>query len=295
MEFVCLCQWDVAAGAGFRKGVLVTSSTTLTDVGAGSFLARFLNGARFAASGITLTLKSQRLILWSLVPMLVQAAIFAALVVVGSRFLDDVMTRVAPEQGHWYSFIGSVLYVALVVLLVVASVIASIFIASVVCDPFYDVLSEATESVLLGREVGLPFSVPLVVRGIVLELGATLWRLTIFLAVALPLWLIGLTGVGSIIAVPASLAWSWMFVALAFLSRSMARHYIPGKKRMSALFEQKACALGFGAVGWVMAYIPLTAPFLVVGATRMYLALAAHDRIASNLTPQDKATLRGAA
>ncbi len=270
--------------------------STLHDVGAGSFFSRFLNGARFAASGISLTLRNRRLVLWSLVPMVVQAVIFAALVVLGSRFLDDIIERIAPDDGHWYSFIGSVLYVALVVLLVVASVIASIFIASVVCDPFYDVLSEATESVMLGREVGLPFSVPLVVRGILLELGATLWRLSIFLAVALPLWLISLTGVGGIIAVPLSLAWSWMFVALAFLSRSMARHAIPGKKRMSALYEQKACALGFGAVGWLMAYIPLTAPFLVVGATRLYLALAAHDRIASNLTPQDKATLlRGGA
>lgn len=266
----------------------------LTDVGAGSFLSRFWSGARYAASGIALTFKHQRLILWSLVPMLVQALIFVALVVLGSRFLDDIVGRVGPEDGHWYSFIGSILYVALVLLLLIASIIASIFIASVVCDPFYDVLSEATESVLLGREVGTPFSVPLVIRGILLELGATIWRLAVFLSVAIPLWLIGLTGVGSIVAVPLSLAWSWMFVALAFLSRSMARHAIPGKKRMSALFEQKACALGFGAVGWVMAYVPLTAPFLVVGATRMYLSLAAHDRIASSLTPADKVALKGA-
>lgn len=233
--------------------------------------------------------------LWSIVPMLVQALIFVALLVAGSRYLDDLVNRLGPAAGHWYSFIGAILHVALVVLLVVASVIASIFLAGVVCDPFYDVLSEATESVLLGREVGVPFSVPLVVRGILLELGATLWRLAIFMAVALPLWLIGLTGVGSIVAIPLSLAWSWMFVALAFLSRSMARHAIPGKKRMSALFEQKACALGFGAVGWLMAYLPLTAPFLVVGATRMYLALAAHDRIPSTLSDADKRALRGTA
>lgn len=266
----------------------------LADVGAGSFLSRFWSGASFAASGIALTLRHRRLLLWSLVPMLVQAAIFAALVVAGVGFIDDVVARVGPESGHWYSFVGSILYVALVIALVVVSVIASIFLASVVCDPFYDVLSEATESVLLGRDVGQPFSLPLVVKGILLELGATLWRLAVYASVAVPLWLIGLTGVGSIVAVPLSLAWSWMFVALAFLSRSMARHAMPGKTRMAALFEQKACALGFGAVGWVLAYLPLTAPFLVVGATKLYLALAAHDRIASNLTPDDKAALRAA-
>lgn len=266
---------------------------SLRDVGAGSFLARFWSGASFAASGIGLTVRHGRLLGWSIVPMAVQALLFVALLLAGSRFIDDVVKALGPTAGHWYSFVGGILYVALIVLLVIASVIGSIFLAGVVCDPFYDLLSEATESVLLGREVGAPFSLALVVRGIALEGGATIWRLALFLAVAVPLWLVGLTGVGSVVAIPLSLAWSWMFVALAFLSRSMARHALPGKQRLAALFEQKACALGFGAVGWLMAYLPLTAPFLVVGATRMYLALAAHDRIPSTLSAADKRALRG--
>jgi uncharacterized protein involved in cysteine biosynthesis len=267
---------------------------SLRDVGAGSFLARFWSGASFAASGIGFTLRHRRLLLWSIVPMLVQASIFVALVIIGARFLDDIVLRFGPAAGHWYSFIGSILYAALAVLLVVASVIGAIFLGGVVCDPFYDLLSETTESVLLGRDVGAPWSAAMVLRGLGLELSATVWRLVVFLSVAVPLWLIGLTGVGSVVAVPASLAWSFMFVALASLSRSMGRHGIPGGRRMGALFDQKACALGFGALGWLMAYVPLSAPFLVVGATRMYLALAAWDRVESTLSAADKRALKAA-
>jgi uncharacterized protein involved in cysteine biosynthesis len=271
-----------------------TRDGALPDVAAGSAVARFSSGARFAASGIVLTLRHRRLLVAALVPMLIQAAIFVGLVVGGFGFIDDLVQRLGPEPGHWYSFLGEVLELALVVGLVATSLIASIFLGGVVCDPFYDVLSEATESVLLGRDVGQPFSLAAAVKGVLLELSAMIPRLLLYLAVAIPLWILGLSGVGSFVAVPLSLAWSWLFVALAGLSRSMARHAIPGTRRLSALFSQTACALGFGAVGWVLAYVPLTTPFLVVGGTRLYLALAAHDRVPSNLSDADKRVLRGA-
>jgi hypothetical protein len=53
-------------------------------------------------------------------------------------------------------------------------------------------------------------------------------------------------------------------------------------------------SLGFGAVGWLFSYIPLTSPFLVVGGTRLYLALAAWDRIESSLSDDEKQKLRAA-
>lgn len=224
--------------------------------------------------------------------MIVQLAIFVGLVVLGAGSIDELVARFGPEAGHWYSFLGGVLGVVLFGGLVLASLVLSLFVGGVVCDPFYDVISEETESLLLGRDVGQPFSVASVIKGILLELQAMVPRLFIYFVVAVPLWLLGMTGVGSVIAFPASLAWSWLFVALSGLSRSMSRHAVPGRARLAALFSQKACALGFGAVGWLLAYVPLTTPFLVVGGTRLYLALAAWDRVPSNLVDNDKVTLR---
>ncbi|MCC7071252.1 MAG: EI24 domain-containing protein [Deltaproteobacteria bacterium] len=269
-------------------------SASLPDVTTGSFLDRVLSGARFAASGVMFTLRHFRVLRWALVPMVVQALIFVGLVALGLMYVNDAAAALGPDPGHWYSFLGAVLEIALVVLLLVVGAVATLLIGGVVCDPFYDAISEATESILLARDVGEPFTVVGVLRGVLRELGATVLRLTLYLGVAIPLWILGLTGIGSIIAIPASLAWTWFFVAVEALSRSQARHKLPGGQRFSAVFQHKALALGFGAAGWLFAYIPLTAPFLIVGGTRLFLSLAAHDRVPSTLSLPDKARLKGA-
>lgn len=269
-------------------------ASPLPDVASGSFLDRVLTGARFAASGVSFTLSHFRVLRWALIPMVVQALLFVGLVMLGLGYVDEMAKALGPEPGHWYSFMGAVLQVALVVLLLVVGAVATLLLGSVVCDPFYDGLSEATESVLLARDVGEPFTVAGVLQGVLRELGATVLRLSLYLGVAIPLWILGLTGIGSLVAVPASLAWTWLFVAIEALSRSQARHKQPGGQRFSAVFQQKGLALGFGAAGWLFAYIPFTAPFLIVGGTRLFLALAAWDRVPSALSLPDKARLKGA-
>lgn len=264
----------------------------LPDAAAGTFLDRFSAGARFAASGIAFTLKRPRLLAWAFVPMVVHVALLVFLVWAGAEHVGALSERWGPAADSAFSFLRPVLTLLLLGGLLLVSLVVSLLVGGVVCDPFYDTLSEATESVLLGRDVGQPFSLSGAVQGTLRELSATVPRLAIYLAVAVPLWLLGLTGVGAVVAAPASLAWNWLFVTLSALERSMSRHALTGRARLSALFAQPAGALGFGAVGWGLAHLPFTLPFLVVGGTRLYLALAAWDRVPSNLTDSDKRALR---
>jgi uncharacterized protein involved in cysteine biosynthesis len=76
------------------------------------------------------------------------------------------------------------------------------------------------------------------------------------------------------------------------LSRSQARHALAARDRLGVLKHQTVAALGFGALGWALAFVPFTAPLLVVGGTRMFLSLAAHDRVPSALTDAEKLRLR---
>jgi uncharacterized protein involved in cysteine biosynthesis len=263
----------------------------MRDIGGGFFLLRFWSGASFAASGIGFTFRHKKLLLWSIVPMLVQAVIFVALLVSGIMLSGDLVDKVRPDAGHWYSFVGGPLFFVSILVVILLSAVGSLFLGGVVCDPFYDTLSETTESILVGRDVSTPFIPALIAKGILRELLALPWRLFLYLLVAVPLWLFSLTGVGSVVAVPLSLMWTWMFVALAGCSRGMARHAVGGRARIAGVFKVPFVSLGFGAVGWLMSYVPLTYPFLVVGGTRLYLALAAHDRIPSTLTADDKRAL----
>lgn len=267
--------------------------TPLRDTGGALTPMGFVVGAHYAASGIGFTLRHRRLLLLSLVPMLVQAALFCALMFYGLRWVESLVAPLRPEAGHWYSFLGALAWFIGAALMSLAAVLLSLLFTSVLCDPLYDLLSEATESLLLGRDVATKATVATFLAGILRELFALPWSLGVYALGAVPLWLLSLTGVGSVIALPLTLAWTWLFVALSGMSRSLGRHAIPGRRRLAILFGTPAASMGFGCVGWVMSHVPLTYPFLVVGGTRLHLALAAHGRVESTLTEEDKQVLRG--
>ena len=171
--------------------------------------------------------------------------------------------------------------------------VLALFLGSVVCDPLYDGISEAAEAELLGHPVEAK-AVPLreTIAGIARELRASLLSLAVYLAGSFVLFVVGLTGVGSVIAGPGSLAWTWLFVTVEVIARPQARHAVEARARVATSREHLAVSLGFGAVASLLAWIPMSTPILVAGGTRLYLALAAHDRVPSTLTEADKRRLR---
>ncbi len=264
----------------------------MRDIGGGFFGTRFFWGARFAFGGISWVFKHRTLWWWSLTPMVVQAALFGALLVGGFHLAGLAVDALGPEAGHWYSFIGRLLMVGAKAMVVLGSIVTTLLVGSALCDTFYDVLSEKTESVMLGRDVSLPLTPARIFGGMAREFAGIPWRLFLYLLVSVPLWLLSATGVAAVVSVPLSLAWTWLFVALSGLSRSFARHSVRRRVRLWSVLTMPSTALGFGAVGWAISHVPLTYPFLVVGGTRLYLHLAAFDRLPNTLTEADKAALR---
>lgn len=268
-----------------------TKRAGLRDVGGSFSPLRMFHGALFAVSSVPFVFRHPRLLAWSVVPMLVQVALFAGLLLLAWP-LTAVIAHLGPEPGHWYSFVGGLLFVLTAVGVVLLCLVVSLMLGSVVCDPFYDVLSQETEALLLGRPASKRATLGKVLEGIVNEFLSLPWRLVMFALVAGPLWLLSLTGFMAVVTVPLTLAWTWMFVALSGMGRSLARHDVRRRTRFRIIFSNPGVALGFGGAGWLLSHLPLTSPFLVVGGTRLHLSLAAWDRLPSELPEADKALLR---
>jgi uncharacterized protein involved in cysteine biosynthesis len=266
--------------------------SALKDAGPGFSPLGFWAGARFALGGIRFTFQHKRLLALSIVPMLAQGAIFAGLLWASWSLLTTLGAALRPAPGHWYSFVGGLEWVMAGLFSVIIALLLTLLLTNAVCDPFYDLLSEVTESLLLGRPVSQPTTFNSVLGGMVTEVLALPWRVAIYALLTVPLWLVSLTGVAAVVTVPLTLAWTWMFFALSGLSRSLARHAVSRPRRLWVVFARPTVSLGFGAVGWLLSHIPLTTPFLVVGGTRLHLSLAAHDRLESNLGETDKLALR---
>lgn len=277
----------------------MTRTPTLFDPNAtDGVVTGFLAGARAAFAGIPTVFSDGRLRLLAVLPMTVHVALFSALLfwLVGTvapdaaAALNHALGAEAGSGGAWTKFLAGVVHGAVIVLGVVVAFFGSILASNVVCDPFYDALSERTEELFLDHDVGNPFSVWSMAVGVVRELQANLIRLAVWGIVAVPLWLLSFTFLG-LVTGPLSLLWAWLFSAYEFFSRSLGRHTVDMPSRFRTLFSHKSFFLGFGATAALLSLLPFTSPFLVVGATRSYLALAARGRVASQLTSDDKARL----
>ncbi len=259
---------------------------------------RFVVGFRAAFAGMPVVFADRRLLLLSVVPMLLHMGLFIALLFVfvghGAPAAGDAIGAVlgldAKDGSAWTMVLTGIVRAGAVLLGIVVAFFGSVFGASVLGDPFYDLLSERAEELSLGRAVGAPLTLRSVGVGLARELSANIVRIVLWAMGALPLWLLSFT-VAAIVAGPLSLLWTWLFTAYEFLSRSLVRHTVDIGGRFGALFSHKALFLGFGAGATLLSLVPFTSPFLVVGATRLYLALAARDQVASRLSDEDRRRL----
>ena len=253
---------------------------TLPDVGAGNAVTRFVAGARFALGSVRYTWSHPSLLRAALVPMVVQLVLLATVAVTGAELMMRFVLRYvsSPDSLPLVGRIG--LWAAVGVLSLMAATLLTFFAGSVICDPFYDWISERTEALVTGREVAGRRGVGAMATGVLRELWSTTVRLSVYLVGLGALFVVSLVPGVAALGGPLSMGWTWLFVALEVFARPQARGAIGGRARLGVVRQHLSLSLGFGAGGWLITFLPFTTPMLVVGGTRLYLALAAHGRLA---------------
>lgn len=276
------------------------TSERFPDVSNAPFSARVSGGIGFALAGVGLTLRRPELRWPALLSILLNIVVYGALAVLGWYLVADV----GPDPTAYEGWLRTVmewargaLRVALLILWLLAAIWLAILVGGLLSSPLFDLLSERTEEMLVGRHVGAPFSLVTTLRLALREIGVQVKLLLVYLPVSLLILLANLIPVaGQLLS--STLAWVWtaLWVSMTFAGPATARHGLGATARMKLLLDNKALSTGFGAIGGVpflsFFLLPLLGPGLVVGMTRMYLALAAHDRIASKLSEAEKVALR---
>ncbi len=169
-------------------------------------------------------------------------------------------------------------------------IVGRIFIASLV-----DRFTASVESLFFRRpEPRFPLAASLF--GALKEIGVESTLLAGQLPILLMLWLLSLVPlVGPPLALALGYLWTCMWLALATMAPVISRHGHGTFRRMRLLGGNKALCLGLGAVPAVLPIIlyPLLLPGLTVAATQIFLGLASHDRVESDLSREDKDRLAG--
>jgi len=273
------------------------------DVTVASLPRRAADGFGFAIGGIKETLARPDLRYIALGCVLLNLVIYGVLVWLGISWLDSA-TEWLPDPMQYEGFArsamellsGAVKFVVFIGWLL-ASIWLALALANVLAGPLFDLLSERAEEHLLGHTHAPPFSLALALKLAVREIFIQIGMLLIYLPLVATVFVVGLVPLVGQVLGPI-LAWnlSALWVALGLTGPPLARHGLSASQRVGMVFGHKATAAGFGALGGIpfvsFLLLPFLSPALVVGGTRMFLVLAAYDRVPSKLTEADKALIR---
>ena len=250
---------------------------------------RLLTGARHLLWGLKTSLSHGSLLLLSVAVVAVNLLVYCLLLGIGIYYSGDLSRYLAEKlpdaiESRW-------LEISLQIVVIGAWAMVSLFLAigaaSALTGPLLDRISERTERILTGDVHPPPFSI----QGFVMETAATL-------AIMLRSLLVGIVAtvllgwipvVGQ--AIPFLVAAA--FVALNFIQPTAARHRVTTRDRIRMLTQNKALILGFGLPASIFPFllVPILTPALVVGGTRLYLSLAAIERVPNTLTEAQRSAL----
>jgi len=242
------------------------------------------------AAALRLLLRERRLWPLAALPLLLSVAAVvgaAAGVLTWSGEIRAFASGLLPVPGAetWYAWLwvgplralSFLLGVALFAALAAVAVVAAFALASLVASPFHDALARRVEEIVTGRvealnEPGLAGLLRQASRAVREEAR----RLGFFAALWLSVGAVGtLVPGGQLLAAPALLLLSLLFLPLDYAGYTFDRRGVPFAERRRWVRRHLGPALGFGAAALLLCAVPglnlLALPVLVVAGTLLAL------------------------
>ncbi len=265
---------------GVREQALMVRLAGLREQGR---WARFLAGLSLPLQAVRVFLRSPRLLLWAIVPAMINLVLFAGAVFLlirkGGDWLSSIWAR--PELVGWGDWLWAgawwLVFAVVMALGVVLSYFFVLIVGGFVASPFNDALSVRVETLLTGKvadDGGGGSFVSSVIRG-VLESIATFALFVMFMAPLLGLHLVPVVGsVAYSILAPVV---SMYFLMLEYTGGVLERHGFLYRERMRVLLGHRSFAIGYGVGAGFLIFVPVVnlvaMPILVVAGTIAGLSL----------------------
>lgn len=230
-------------------------------------------GAAYLTRGARL-LAHPSLRLFVIVPLLVNIAIFATLLVLGYGYLVELMTWLDARLPEWLDFLQWIIWPLLVLTAGLIGGYLSTSVALLISSPFNGLLAEKAEELITGRPVealeGLGAALMMVPRGILRELLKLLYYVPMALVV---LVLSLLPGINALAPALWFLLGAWM-MSIQFVDYPMDNHRLSFADVKAAVRSRRLSSMSFGGMVALCAGIPVVnffvVPAAVVGATLLW-------------------------
>jgi CysZ protein len=236
-------------------------------------LPNAISGALLPFRALGLIVKHRELWVYVLIPLLINIVVglllYIGLVAGGLRAID----RLIAEGGFWIDLLQGLLQALLVVGLFLVVGFLLVRFGVVLGAPWYGQLSERIEHILLGVVPPQPpLSLGTVARDIGRALLFELKKLSLTLAVSLPLLLLGLVPVaGQIIGLVGGIGLGVLIACLDFFDGALERRRRSFREKLGFALRGFPASLSFGLMAFGLCSIPLlnllAIPLCVAGGT----------------------------
>lgn len=214
---------------------------------------------------------------WVIAPALVTALILGALVVLASRMLDGIVTKLT---GYLPSFLADVagwgLSLLVIIGLVAGAILLFVSVAGAIAGPFCEMLSEAVEEKLTGKS-SPPFSLPQFVVDAGKGIAHSLRRLITSLLAALLLVILSFIPLlGSLAALAIGGYFASRAAAYDSYDAILSRRSMSYAEKHAFLAQYSARSLGLGAAVAGMMLVPFV-NLVALGVGAVGATLACHE------------------
>jgi CysZ protein len=241
-----------------------------------SFVVNFSRGFFAPFRSFRLVRNNPRLILYILVPFLINTLVFSGAVYLGLDFFGSTVVEYIPQGESWYWSVRYwFLWVVAVLLTAVLVFFSFTVVGNLLASPFNDLLSERTEEVLIGAINDEPFSLRRfwadAFQTILLE-AKKMWVFVMVMVLILPLNL--LPGIGNGLYTVLAVSLTLFFLCFEYLSFVMVRKRQFFREQKSFIFARKFLMIGFSCGVMAILAIPFfqlfCIPLAVIAATRIW-------------------------
>jgi uncharacterized protein involved in cysteine biosynthesis len=262
-----------------------------------------------AVDGVALLLRGQRLALGhpalkrlSLIIIALNVFLYAGPVAVGSLllfFFDDWVHELIRQHQHrdWLTATTDGGLEVVVQMLWagwwMVSLFLSVLVSRLVSGSLLDTLSARCEALYVEGATGARARLRALWRSLK-EIGVQLLLLSLHVPVLLLLFAIGkVPEVGPWLATALGWMWTSSWLTLSFIGSVSSRHGVSATGRLRMVLGQKSLCWGLGGLCALVPglLLPLMLPGLICGGTKLFLALAAHEQIGSDLDDAARAAL----
>lgn len=235
----------------------------------------FIHGFFYPFKCINLFFKYPRLILYSIVPMVINLIIYGTIFfytynwIIGSS--SEVLNDNVPDNLLVIIF-GYFLKIFSFLLVLLICYFTFVIFGGLVSAPFNERMSKLIEINEFGihLESGLSFS-----QETYFSIKEEIKKIMFYLLFIVPLFFINfIPMIGNTISFVFGSLFSFFYNALDYMDYPMTRKLTVFRKKLGIILSQKKSSMGFGAVAFILTFIPvinvLINPLLVVSGTSLF-------------------------